>query len=189
VLYDQEELYGVPVGRAVISLPAVARWIHETIAAGRILAPTDDKHSEVSPALERQRAAKAELYELELAERRRELVPRPEVLRTWQTITDELRALAQDAQRRWGDDAHARVIDAIDRLISAFELELKPAPGTSPAGEYCAVAGPLFESPARSPEVSDRIEGLAPRRKQKAKRDRRRAPARVRVDDRPGAPA
>lgn len=138
MLYDQERRYGIPIGRRTIDLPAVARWIHDVIASGKLRASEDEGPAgDSSPALERQRAAKAELYELDLAERRSELVQRSEVIRSYTLVADELRALAQDIERQYGGDAQGRVISAIDRMILAFGRELEaaqpPAPATTEA--------------------------------------------------------
>lgn len=78
ILHDQARRYGLPLLGPTVDLSRIAEWLHQSIADGRwrIVDPESDEAmmgGENSPALERWRAHKADLAEIELMERRREI--------------------------------------------------------------------------------------------------------------------
>lgn len=74
-----------------------------------------------SPALERYRAAKADLAELELATKRKELMPTGAVLETAQAFTTPLRALIQRWERRLRREEAQELRSAVERGIKKVE--------------------------------------------------------------------
>lgn len=67
-----------------------------------------------SPNLERYRAAKAALTELELGERKKELIPRDELRVALGTVAAQVRRALTELQKRFGDDAAQIVGSALD---------------------------------------------------------------------------
>ncbi len=130
---------GMPVervGRAYrFDHRAVRQWM---IAAGHasqgaVLEAVRERKAETDPdmsgptslAQERYRLAKAELAELDLAERRKELVPRHEVHLVMGQVAGVLRTAGGVLQKRWGAEARQvldRALDNAARLVDQLEI-------------------------------------------------------------------
>lgn len=82
-----------------------------------------------SAALERYRAAKAELAEIDIAERKRQLIPR-DLTRVWMgRLAGLLRNMGDRLGRRYGKDAQIAVNDTLsdfDRLVADAFLTNEP---------------------------------------------------------------
>lgn len=76
-----------------------------------------------TPALERLRAAKAHLAELDLAKRRGELVEIAELRGGLTTIANRLRSCLETLQRSYGDEAADLLREAIDDCEQTFEVD------------------------------------------------------------------
>jgi hypothetical protein len=69
-----------------------------------------------SPALERYRTAKAELIELDLSERRGELIPRDEIHNLFTRMGSRLRQAGETLQRKFGAESQEILNDALDDI-------------------------------------------------------------------------
>jgi len=98
-----------------------------------------------SPALEKYRAARAEMVELELATKRRSLVPRHEMADVLTVIADRLRSATEQIERRFGRDAAEIIAEALDD--AGREIESLAAPG-----ETAHVNGTSNGKAARKPK-------------------------------------
>jgi len=139
VIAEQASRYGLPFDGPFVCLPDLARALHDFLAANarRLAADPDDPFADDSdsPALERWRAAKADLADLDLAERRRQLVPREQIHTLLGQIANLLRSAGDDLQRHHGPDAHAILDEALDDAAQLIaQLDDAPVPeGPKPA--------------------------------------------------------
>jgi hypothetical protein len=128
----------------------VLRWHGERVAAeSRQLASasTDDVLlvGEETPGLERLRAAKASLAELELSERRGRLIDL-ELFHAWwvSEVAADVRAAIDVLRQRFGSEAADIIIAAIDRADGTVAAKTSPpSPSTAPT--------PTAPSPAGGP--------------------------------------
>lgn len=113
ILHDQADRYGLPLRGATIDLAAVLRRFHDLLAehGGKITADPDEADS---PALERKREAEADLKELDLAERRRELVHRDLMRQQLAAIAALLRRAGEQLERKHGPAAKQLLVQALD---------------------------------------------------------------------------
>lgn len=74
-----------------------------------------------TPALERYRLAKAELSELELAEKRKQLVSLDLLKETWGPVVDVMRKAIMTIEKDYGRDAGEVIDDAIDEACDVIE--------------------------------------------------------------------
>lgn len=74
-----------------------------------------------TPALERYRLAKAELSELELAEKRKQLVSLELLKETWGPVVDVMRRAIMTIEKDYGRDAGEVIDDAIDEACDVIE--------------------------------------------------------------------
>ena len=108
------------------SLPAVVAWKMSNLAADADLGSGD------SPQLERYRAAKAGLAELELHERLKSLVSRSQVRECILAFAQQIRNVGEHLTRRFGNDAADMLIRGVDdgyRAIKGILGESETAPG------------------------------------------------------------
>jgi len=123
VINEQAQRYGIPFSGATVNLPAVARAIHDFLAANAVkLAEDDDPllQGGGSPALERYREEKAALARLDRLERERTLVPRDEIREGLGLLASMLRGVGETLQRQFGPVAGEilnEVLDEMDREI------------------------------------------------------------------------
>lgn len=139
ILDEQAQRYGIPVGEATIDLAAVARWIHDLLAAHgrRILAgdsaseiwdamqegPSAAEDSPASPALERKREVEYQLRLRDLAERDQQLVSREKTRQGLAVAAGIFKAFGDTLQRQFGADAIDLWNDALndwERAIESF---------------------------------------------------------------------
>ena len=117
ILNEQATRYGVPIGGAVIELPAIARWVHDFLAEHTAqLGGGDDQApaNRSSPATERLRAAKALREEFALARDQGLWVRRAEIHGGMARIASIIRRCG-DALLRQCDAAAKKILDdAID---------------------------------------------------------------------------
>lgn len=140
VLNGQADRWGLPVRGDRVSIPEIVRWLHDFLgehgrAIGRAVhaaeqrqgrpvpGPPEDTepnpddmplYAGSSPALERQRAARASIAELELAQRRRELVPVADLRPALSQISSRLREAGDQLRRQFGPEALDVLIEAVD---------------------------------------------------------------------------
>jgi hypothetical protein len=121
-LADHAARFGIPVGGPDIDLGKVARWIHDFLAeqAARKIEDEEEFAGPDSPALERLRQLKGDLAELQLQERRRELLPRFEVHQMLGALAARLRDAMEKIDRRGG----AEFTDCILQALNGFKQEL-----------------------------------------------------------------
>lgn len=74
-----------------------------------------------TPALERYRLAKAELSELELAEKRKQLVSLELLKETWGPVVDVMRKAIMTIEKDYGRDAGEVIDDAIDEACDVID--------------------------------------------------------------------
>ena len=125
-LNEQAERYDLPFGGASISLPAVARALHDFLAenARKLAMPESDDPLLVggnSPGLERYREAKADMAEMERDERNHSLISRDELREGWTLIAGVLRRAGESLGRQHGEDAQAIMDDALDDALQLIE--------------------------------------------------------------------
>jgi len=115
VINEQATRYGLPFGGAVVSLPQLARSIHDFLAANaQKLAVEDPLLQEASsPALEQYRTERAALAKLDHLERERQLLPRDEARQALGRIAAILRGAADTLQRQFGQDACDILVEAL----------------------------------------------------------------------------
>lgn len=124
---EQADRYGIPFDGASISLPAVARAVHDFLAenAHKLAMPeTEDPlmlGGGQSPALERYRAARATLAELERDERQGKLISRDELRDGWTLIAGVLRRAGESLTRQHGAGARAIMDEALDDAMQLIE--------------------------------------------------------------------
>jgi hypothetical protein len=118
ILNEQVERHGMPIAGRTIDLPAVARWIHEFLAANKFKLARDDLDEAFldggdSPALERWRSYKADREKLALERDLREWIRRDEVHDGFSVLAGHLRRAGEMLQRQYGPDAHSILDEAL----------------------------------------------------------------------------
>jgi hypothetical protein len=126
VLDEQHARYGLPVKGATIDLAAVARWVHDLLAAhGRKINADEPEMlaAEVSsPALERYRELRCAILELEYQIKCGQLVSVAHS-REFHTLTASvLRDAGRHLQLRHGQDAYEVLSDALDECERLLEI-------------------------------------------------------------------
>lgn len=113
ILHDQADRYGLPLRGATIDLGAVLRRFHDLLAehGGKI---TTEAAAADSPALERKREAEADLKELDLAERRRDLVHRDLLRQQLAAVASLLRRAGEQLERKHGPAAKQLLVQTLD---------------------------------------------------------------------------
>lgn len=117
VINEQAQRYGLPFGGPVISLPELARALHDFLAENAVKLARDDDalmSGPASPALERYRAARAALAELELGQREGQLLPRDETHLAMARIAAILRSAGETLGRQFGSEAREILDEAMD---------------------------------------------------------------------------
>ena len=115
-------------GRAVVlrARDYVRAWCEHKIAEARLPADGDEllaADGTDSPALERYRAARAGLAELELHERVGRLIPRDEYRAAGTRLSSHIQAAGMDLQVKFGPEAHQILeerLDEFDRDLDEF---------------------------------------------------------------------
>lgn len=108
VIYEQAARYGLPIAEKEIDLTRVVRALHDFFAANKYRFVEGDgalEGEDESPGLERYRLAKAEMAELDLASRRRDLVDREALVDMLRRFFDGLRKTSEALRRRFGEEA------------------------------------------------------------------------------------
>lgn len=122
-LREQSSTYGFAFGPA-IDLGEFLRWFHKFLAdnGSKLLAEDDDDllEGEATPALERLRAAKADLAELERDERRRNLLRRQVVHDLLGRVAGVLRNCGEQLQQQFGPDA----LEILNEHLTSAEAEI-----------------------------------------------------------------
>lgn len=126
VLYKQAKAHGLPFGQPVISLPDVVKDLHDFLArnAAKLRrAETDEEllFGEGGPVIDRLRLAKAQLAELDLAQRRGLLLPRDVTHERLGQMASILRRAGEILQRQFGEDAHRILDEALDECERTIE--------------------------------------------------------------------
>lgn len=144
-LDEQAARYGMPVGGKEIDLAAVARWLHQFLAAHakRLAAlQTSDPllfgGGESTPAMERYRRAMATLREMDVEERAGQLIPRNIAHDNLMAIAGVLRGLGAQFQRQenWtGAEAHEALEEALDDAEALIERSFALLEGQEAASE------------------------------------------------------
>jgi len=109
---------GCPGKPGAYDLDKIHAWRDHTKKDDPLLAGRSD------PELARYRMARAELAELDLEERRRNLIPREEVHRVMEAVATALRSAALVLEKQYGDQAREILEDALDaarRHVVALE--------------------------------------------------------------------
>lgn len=119
---------GCPGGRGAYSLPDIVQWLREHIWSdggnGKPLqgfeGDDDDLQGFDSPGLERYRLAKAEITELDLAAKKKQMVSRDSIGDGLVRCSGVLRGALENLQRQFGPEALAIMDDALaeyDRIV------------------------------------------------------------------------
>ncbi len=117
VLREQAVRYGLPFGGATISLPDLAKSLHDFLArnAAKIARDTDPMLAgPESPALERYREDRALLARLDRKEREQSLIPRDQARIALGRIASIIRNCGETLQRQFGPAALEILNEAID---------------------------------------------------------------------------
>lgn len=122
VLLEQADRHQLPLHGNTVDLAAVLRRFHDILADNRHLIgkaqPSDDDLLEGPPsdAQERYRRLRGDLLEIELAERRRQLIPREDVSNIFVQLADILRQAGERLRDHHGHDAADLLNDAIESI-------------------------------------------------------------------------
>jgi hypothetical protein len=118
VINEQADRYGLPFGGPFISLPKLARALHDFLAENAMkLAREDDpllQGGPSSPALERYREERAALARLDRLEREGALLPRDQVRQWLGRVAAIVRAAGDALQRQHGPAALELLYEALD---------------------------------------------------------------------------
>lgn len=119
VINEQADRYGLPFGGPTISLPALARGLHDFLAENALkLSKEDDPLLQGgvvgSPALERYREERAALARLDRLEREKLLLPRDQVREALGRIAFIVRGAGDALQRQFGLPAVELLYEALD---------------------------------------------------------------------------
>lgn len=116
---------GMPGRPGSYDLREVLRW---ALMRGLLVdrGAADDLGAGDSPALERYRAARAQLAELELERQKKSLVPRDAIRNGLSRFAHQLRQLAERMGKRHGPEAAITVNEAIDECGRAIDDEFGP---------------------------------------------------------------
>ena len=114
---------GMPGATGCYPLSEVAQWLRRD-GPWRVRPAADDLGSGDSPGLERYREARAELAELDLAERREELIDRGLIRSKLIRLIGLLRACSDRLEKRFGADAKRMVHDTLGEWQRAIAKEL-----------------------------------------------------------------
>ena len=115
-LNEQATTYGIPFGGRVVDLPSVVRALHDFLAANaqKLAAGEAAGNGRETPDQRRHRAAAADLLELQLAERRGQLLERGRAHEMLGRIAGILRAAGETLRRQHGCEAHTVFEEALD---------------------------------------------------------------------------
>lgn len=122
----QHDNYGLPAKGATVSLPEVIHWLHDFLAenSAKLSRRSDEDddlmQGEATPALERYRAAKADLAELELQDRRSQTIDRAEMHEKLAKSAATLRRVGEDLERTFGVEALEIYNDGIADAMRAL---------------------------------------------------------------------
>jgi len=136
VLIEQAEAYGLPFGGAVVDLPALAKALHDFLAANKFKLArelTDEEliagGGESTPGLERLRNATATLREMDVEERKKTHADLGDLHNVLMRFTSLLRRGGEILQRKFGGDAADIYNSAIDQaereLLRDIELAIR----------------------------------------------------------------
>lgn len=139
ILQQQSERYGLPLAGQAINLPDLARTLHDFLAKNRhrlrLGKPLVDSRGHLQPgengddhppqlelnldestgqALEKLREEQLAMARLKRAEYEGNLVGKDDVIRMLGLVSSCLRKAGDDLKRRYGDDAHAIVNEALE---------------------------------------------------------------------------
>jgi len=133
VINEQAERYGLPMGGPVISLPKLARALHDFLADNALKLARDVEGDALmlggsSPALERYREERAALARLDRLERERQLLPRDKAREALGRIAALLRGAGETLQRQFGSGAVEILYEAIDDAQREIEQSFGGGP-------------------------------------------------------------
>jgi hypothetical protein len=136
VLNEQEARYGIPVGRSVIDLALVARWMHDFLAANATKLAAldgDDPMMAVgnSPALEEYRKWSAQAMKLKVLRLEQSLVPLSDIHEELVRLARLIRQASERLGRKFGAEAQEIVDEALDDWERELERWLGEEPETS----------------------------------------------------------
>ena len=116
ILNEQARRYGLACGGRTVSLPEYVLSVHDWFAANAHRLARDDPtaNGRETPDQRRHRAAAADLLELQVAERRGQLLPRDRAHEMLGQIAIILRAAGESLRRQFGREAHAVLTEALD---------------------------------------------------------------------------
>jgi hypothetical protein len=137
VINEQAAAHGIPFDGATIDLPAVVRAFHDFLAANktRLATAGDDPllaDGPSTPALERLRRFTGDLKELELKERRGDLLRRDDVHAGLAELGRIIKGASETLRRSFGAEAHAVLDEALadyERFLKTWEGAPGPATG------------------------------------------------------------
>ncbi len=138
VLDEQTKRWGIPLKGRTLSLPAIAKWLHDFLAEHgqqlAVLRDIGDDNGEGANAKTRKLEAdavlqkqKAELAKLDLAERRGELVPRDEIHAGLARLSAFIRGAGERLQQEYGTNAQ----EILDEALEDFSREIEASVGSA----------------------------------------------------------
>ena len=112
ILDEQAVRYGIPLMGAVVDLPKVITWLHDFLAEnGPLLIRTVGQENllagdvQDSPALEKLREVTFRLKQLELEEKKRNLLRRDQIHEGFSSFAARIRSCGDQLQKKFGPDA------------------------------------------------------------------------------------
>ena len=157
VLNEQATRYGLPFGGPTISLPALARALHDFLADNALkLAREADELMQGagnSPALERYREERAALARLDRLERQMQLLPRDQVRQALGRIAAILRSAGDALQQQFGPAAMEILHEALDDAQQEMDHSLGGSDATLCRSDDAARAdSPVEDTPQPAPD-------------------------------------
>ena len=117
VINDQATRYGIPFAGRTIELPAVVRALHDFLADNAHRLAAVDGEDDEEPWLDKLREEKYLIAKMERHALEGRLLPREKVHTHFARVAQVLRNAGEVLQRKFGNDAHAILDEALDECI------------------------------------------------------------------------
>lgn len=125
ILQDQARRYGIPFDSRTIDLPEVVKRLHDFFAKNaKKLSDDEDLLRGDSPNVERIRAARAEIVEMERDERRGTHLPMSEMAGVLSKYASAIRSSVDQVRRLYGNEPADIVNEHLEELLVSLKNDL-----------------------------------------------------------------